>query len=272
MSLARRHALITGSASGLGQALARQLAREGWYLALADINDEANRQTLEQVRAAGGDGQLEHLDVSSREAWSALAQKLSAAWPQLDLLINNAGVAAAGEVGLYPLDDWEWVMSVNFWGVLYGCHTFVDWLKRNPAGAHIINTASLAGLICAPTMGAYNVSKAGVVALSETLYGELRQHNVGVTVLCPSFFDSNLLASARMHKPELIELAGRTMRGASFTADDVATAALRAMRRKKLHVTVPFKGTLWWWMKRQYPGIFMNIVARLFARGLPKSL
>jgi NAD(P)-dependent dehydrogenase (short-subunit alcohol dehydrogenase family) len=268
----RKRALITGGASGLGRAIALRLARDGWYVAVADVNEAGSQETLRLVKAAGGDGQTEHLDVSQRDQWTQLRSRLEAAWPAIDLLVNNAGVSGAGEVGHFSLDDWQWLLGTNLLGPIYGCHTFIDWLKRNPRGGAIINTASLAAMISAPTMAAYNVAKAGIVALSETLYAEAAQHNVSVTVLCPSFFQTQLLDTARMDTPEQLELAAKSMLRAHFTADDVADAALRAMRRKLLYVVLPAKGRLWWRIKRLIPFEFMWFLGKRYAKGLPDSL
>ena len=212
MSATRQYAIVTGGASGLGRAICLRLARDGWHVAICDLNLEGAQETLDLVRSAVGEGQVERLDVSKQEEWADLAQRLQAAWPQLDLLVNNAGVSGSGEVGQYTLDNWKWMVGINLWGPIFGCHTMVDWLKRNPRGSHIINTASLAAMCMLPTMASYNVTKAAVVALSETLYAELKKHRVGVTVLCPSFFYSNLLSISRMQTPAGTCVADRAMR------------------------------------------------------------
>ncbi|HEX3657587.1 MAG TPA: SDR family NAD(P)-dependent oxidoreductase [Pirellulales bacterium] len=268
----RKHAVITGGASGLGRAIALRLARDGWYIAVADVNEAGSQETLRQIQAAGGDGHTEHLDVSQRDEWTQLRSRLEAAWPSIDLLVNNAGVSGAGEIGQFSLDDWQWLLGINLMGTIYGCHTFVDWLKRNPRGGAIINTASLAALISAPTMAAYNVAKSGIVSLSETLYAEVAKHNVSVTVLCPSFFQTPLLENSRMYTDDQQRIAANSMRNASFTADYVAQAALRAMRRKFLYVVVPAKGRIWWRIKRFIPFEFMWFLGKRYAKGLPDSL
>jgi len=271
MSSDRRYAIVTGSANGLGRALAVRLARDGWHLALLDIDESGNRETLDLVRRAGGDGQLERLDVSDRHAWMPLVAKLRASWPQLDLLANNAGVAGSGELGRFTLDDWDWLLSTNVFGVVYGCHSLIDWLKANPHGAHIINTASMAGIAAPPSMAAYNLSKAAVIAFSETLYGELAKYNVGVTVLCPLFFASNLLVAGRFDQPQEREFAARAMERAGFTSADVAEAAIRAMRRKQLYVVIPRRGRIYWRLKRAVPALFHRFLADEYKKGVPKT-
>ena len=254
----RRHAIVTGAASGLGRAICLRLARDGWHIALCDINETGSQETLERVRAAGGDGQVELLDVRRPEQWQALRDKLQGTWSQLDLLVNNAGVAGAGEVGAFSLEDWHWIVDINLWNVIHGCHFFVDWLKRNPAGAHIINTASLAAVGSVPGMAGYNVTKAAVLSMSETLYAELLPHKVGVTVLCPAFFATNLLADARFVTDDSIKVARRAFERAKMTADDVADAAVQAMQRKRLYVMLPREGRIAWYLKRLAPAWFMR--------------
>lgn len=271
MASERKNAIITGSASGLGRAMAVRLAREGWNIAVCDRNEAAGEETVELVRKAGGDGGFHRIDVASIDDWSRLSDELRARWTNLDLLANNAGVAGAGNVGEFSLDDWRWVLDVNLWNGIHGCHTFVDWLKANPKGAHIINTASMAAIVSAPGMAAYNVSKAAMLSLSETLYGELKPHGVGVTVICPSFFATNLLKEGRFLTPEHKNFAEAMFRVAKFNADDVAELAIRCMKKKQLYALIPFEAKVNWWYKRLMPGRYLNHVAEQFARQLRRS-
>ena len=266
MSPRRRHALITGAASGLGRALAVRLARDGWHVAVCDVDDAGALETVSLVEQAGGTGQAERLDVTLPADWESLRDRLRGQWERIDLLVNNAGVSGAGEVGRFPLDDWRWILDVNLFGVLYGCHAFVDWLAENPDRPHIVNTASMAAVASAPTMGAYNVSKAAVVSLSETLYAELLHRGVGVTVLCPGFVATNLLDAGRWHRPALKSRAEECFAEARITADDVAEATLRAIRRRQLYVVLPLRGRIFWRLKRLVPQWFMTRVARIVGK------
>ena len=266
MSVRRRHALITGAASGLGRALAVRLARDGWHIAVCDVDDAGSRETVSLVEQAGGTGQAERLDVTLPAEWESLRDRLRGQWERIDLLVNNAGVSGAGEVGRFPLDDWRWILDVNLFGVIYGCHCFVDWLAENPHGAHIVNTASMAAVVSAPTMGGYNVSKAAVVSLSETLYAELLHRGVGVTVLCPGFVQTRLLDAGRWHRPALKSRAEECFAEARITADDVAEATLRAIRRRQLYVVLPLRGRIFWRLKRLVPQWFMTRVARIVGK------
>jgi NAD(P)-dependent dehydrogenase (short-subunit alcohol dehydrogenase family) len=264
----RRNAVVTGAASGLGRALAVGLGREGWCVALADVNPSGSEETLRLVKQAGGDGFVEELDVRHIDEWQALRDRLKARWDHLDLLVNNAGVAGSGFVGEYSIENWHWIVDVNLWNGINGCHTFVDWLKANPRGAHIMNTCSLAAIVSAPSMAAYNVTKAGMLALSETLYSELMPFNVGVTAVCPAVFRTNLLENARWCRNEERILFQRGFEQAKMTADDVARASLRAMKRKQLYVLVPFESRMHWYLKRLAPTWLLKKVARMFDAGL----
>lgn len=255
-----RTAIVTGASSGLGRALCQCLARDGYCVAICDIDQEGAAETLRLVEAAGGTGRIEPLDVTDPDAWEALRARLEVDWPQLDLLVNNAGVAVSGDVGRCPLGDWRWIVDANLWGVVHGCHVFVDWLKRNPRGSHVVNTASLAAIGSFPGMAAYNLTKAAVVSFSETLHCELRRHGVGVTVLCPSFFPTALVDRGRFATPAERRIALEEFTRTTLTAGAVAEAAVRAVARKQLYVVLPTKGRVLWWLKRLFPRLFFRVV------------
>ena len=258
--------MVTGAASGLGRAIAVRLARDGWRIALADVDREGSRQTLAMVQQAGGSGRVESLDVAQLDQWSALRGRLAGDWEHLDLLVNNAGVCAAGEVGQMPAEDWRWLLAVNLHGAIHGCHALADWLKANPRGGYIINTASIAAFTSAPGMAAYNVSKAGVMALSETLYSELKPHGVGVTVLCPGFFESRLLHEGRFPDETFRRAALAYACRSPLSAQQVADAAVRAMHKKRLYVVLAPRARWFWYAKRLAPTTLLKIVGRVVAK------
>ncbi len=263
--LPRRTAIVTGASSGLGRALAIRLARDGWTIALADINAAGAEETQRLVEAAGGQAFFEPLDITQLDQWSSMSERLRAKWEHLDLLVNNAGIGGSGEVGQFPLDKWRRMLEVNLFGAIHGCHTMIGWLKSNPRGAHLINTASFAAMASAPSMAAYNVAKAGMLALSETLYGELRRHRVGVTVICPLFFRTNLLANWPCTTDAERRATEFYTANAGFSAEDVADAAVRAMRRGRLYVVLGPKGRWYWRLKRLMPQTFLKLIAGKYA-------
>ena len=205
------------------------------------------------------------LDVRSDEDWQALYKELSARWQRLDVLINNAGVASAGLIEHQSITDWQWLLDINVMGVVRGCHMFTPMMKRQGQG-HIINIASMAGLLHAPAMSAYNVSKAGVIALSETLLVELDSFNVGVSVVCPAFVQTNLLSTMRSSVPELNKRVSGWMGSSRITADDVAKATYKALVEKEFYVLTHRKEKLAWWLKRLNPAAFHTLLKKTAAR------
>ncbi|MBL8825863.1 MAG: SDR family NAD(P)-dependent oxidoreductase [Planctomycetaceae bacterium] len=264
-----RYAIVTGAGSGLGRALAVRLAERRYCVSLADVDVAGARETLQLVEQAGGRGRVDPLDVTQLDAWYALLEQLRTAWPRLDLLVNNAGVVAAGEIGSLPIAAWQRVIDVNLWGAIHGCHACAEGLKANP-GSHVLNIASIIGLVGGPTMGPYAVSKAGVVALSETLRVELAKHRVGVTVVCPGFFATNLLQAGTFDEPAQQQFAESITRRARTTADDVARAALNALDERRFYVVLPSRARRLWWFKRWFPEAFLRRVERAFRDGVPR--
>ncbi|REJ70942.1 MAG: SDR family NAD(P)-dependent oxidoreductase [Planctomycetota bacterium] len=254
-----RYAIVTGAASGLGRAIAVRLAQDGWHIAVADVNETGSEETGRMVTEAGSTAQVETLDVRDEQQWVSLRERLRADWPRLDLIVNNAGVVVSGAVGQTPIEDWDWLLSINLRGVILGCHTMVDWLKENPRRSHVMNMASVAGLIAPARMGAYNVAKAGVVSLSETLYQELKRENVGVTVVCPWFVKTNLLETGRFADTREKTAGAAFMENSWLTAEKVADKAVRGMYRGKLHVVVGFRANQFSSCKRHFPGIYFAL-------------
>jgi len=206
MEFTGRVAVITGAGSGFGREFARVAATRGMKLALADINQSALDETVQALRDAGADAIGVRTDVSSADAMQALADATMAAYGAVHLLFNNAGVASGGFVWESTAADWEWVMGANVWSVIHGVRIFTPLMLAHGEPAHIVNTASAAGLISAPNMGIYNVSKHAVVALSETLHHDLRlaQSKIGVSVLCPAFVPTGIAHSHRNRPADLI--------------------------------------------------------------------
>ena len=201
--------MITGAGSGLGREMALRWAREGWRLALSDVNQAGLEETLRLVREAGGDGFIQRCDVRDYSQLTALAQACEERLGGIDVVVNNAGVAAGGFFSELSLEDWDWQLSINLMGVVKGCKAFLPLLLKSQG--RLINIASMAALMQGPAMSNYNVAKAGVVALSESLLVELRDQQVKVHVVCPSFFQTNLLDSFRGPTPAMKAQVGKLL-------------------------------------------------------------
>jgi len=199
MEMTGRTAVITGAGSGFGREFARTAAARGMKLVLADINEPALHATVLELLDTGADVIGVPTDVSNAEQVQALADAAVARFGKVHLLFNNAGVASGGFVWESTHADWQWLMGVNVWSVIHGVRIFTPLMLSHGEPAHIVNTASAAGLINAPNMGIYNLGKHAVVSLSETLFQDLTlvKSKIGVSVLCPAFVPTGIATSHR---------------------------------------------------------------------------
>jgi long-chain fatty acid transport protein len=248
-------AVITGGSSGLGRALALELGRRQGRVLIADIDAEGASETARQVVACGGSAEVLVVDVGRVADLERAAERVEQLWGGIDLLVNNAGVAAAGPMGEVPLSDWEWLLRVNLWGVIHGCHVFAPRMRARGQG-FILNVASSAALASLPEMGPYNASKAAVVSLSETLNAELAPFSIGVSALCPTFFETNLLGRLRAPSERQRALAHALLRRSGATAEQVARAGIEGLEQGRLIVIPQLDGKLVWWLKRLAPGAY----------------
>ncbi len=187
-------AVVTGGASGMGKGIAKQLIAAGMQVVIADIEDAALQRSAAEMGAVGI-----RTDVSDYDSVRALADAVCRQFGTVHVVCNNAGVGPLGRIAELTIEDWRWMIGVNLWGVIHGVNAFLPILRGNSDGGHIVNTASVGGLITMPGLGAYAVAKYGVVALSETLAQELAEESsrVGVTVLCPGPTRTNIKTSSR---------------------------------------------------------------------------
>ena len=252
--------VVTGGASGLGRSLALGAAGRGADVAIADLSADRLASVADEIRAAGRRAVTMVCDVREPEAHVALRDLAARELGPIDLWCNNAGVAVAARVGEGPLDDWRWLIDINLMGVVYGCQAIVPYLRARGTGA-VLNTASAAGLVSSPNMGAYNASKAAVVALTETLSTELGGSGVTATVLCPTFFQTNLLETARAADTSNLRFASKLMQRSRWTSDDVARVALDDAQAGRLY-SVPMSDGLWMWRARRLaPSLFYRRLA-----------
>jgi NAD(P)-dependent dehydrogenase (short-subunit alcohol dehydrogenase family) len=210
-TLPGRVAVVTGAASGIGLALAERFAAEGMKVVMADIEGPALAAAADGLRKTGAAVLATRVDVASPEDVERLARETYAAFGAAHVLCNNAGVAVLGAVHEHTLADWQWVINVNLWGVIHGVRAFLPRMLGGGDEGHIVNTASMAGLTTAPFMSVYDVTKHGVVALSESLYKELQVTDapIGVSVVCPGLINTNIMRSAR-NRPEALAEAGKS--------------------------------------------------------------
>ncbi|MET0401623.1 MAG: SDR family oxidoreductase [Cystobacter sp.] len=243
---------ITGGASGLGKAIALRYARAGARVCIGDVHEERSRETLAELKALGIQALSVHCDVTREGDLRAAAERLTEEWGGVDIVVNNAGVAQAGAIDDVSIADWQWVVDINLLGVVRGCHVFTPVFKRQGQG-HFVNVASMAGLIDMPMMSAYNATKAAVVSLSETLQNEFVDTKIGVTLVCPSFFKTNLADSLRSNNPALRSVVQKLLTRSKITADDIAENIFQAVKRRDFYVLPHAEGIQAWWAKRLLP-------------------
>ena len=245
-------AVITGGASGLGRAMAERFAREGMSIVLADVEPSALARAEAEMKAAGAKVIGVRTDVSKAADVEALAQKTLAAFGAVHLVANNAGVAPLGNAWENSVADWEWTLGVNLWGVIHGVRVFTPIMLAQGGEAHIVNTASVSGLISPPGSAMYNVTKHAVVTLTETLYHDLalKQASIGCSVLCPAYVPTGIVDSERnrpapLQNPTQEKTAEQQAREAllrkavtsgKLSADDLAQKVFEAVRDRRFYI------------------------------------
>ena len=251
-------AVITGGGSGLGRALCLALAERKGRVVIADINVPSAEETAQQVIEAGGQAWVVRCDVRDWDQVQGLAEQSRALAGEVDLVVNNAGVAAGGLIGEVPLEDWRWVMEINLWGVIYGCRAFVPAMRARKRG-WVLNVASAAGFFNLAKFSPYNVTKAGVIALTETLRAEGAAEGIHATVLCPSFFQTNIAATARGEDARVRPMVEHLMRTSKLSPHDVACSALSSLERDRLYAIPMRHARVGWMAKRLAPESFHRV-------------
>lgn len=216
--------LITGGASGLGEALAWHYAKQNFEVCIVDLNSQRGHKVVDNINQSGAAAFFLPCDITNETDIETLKQQLQSRWDKLDVLVNNAGVATGGALEFEDIEQWEWVININVLGMVRMCRAFVPIMKQQGAGK-IVNIASQAGITPAPLMGSYNASKAAVVSFSETMHLELEGSKIHVNVACPGFFSTNLDETLRSKQPGVAKLVSKMLHTYSdITAAQVAEA------------------------------------------------
>jgi NAD(P)-dependent dehydrogenase (short-subunit alcohol dehydrogenase family) len=242
-------AVVTGAASGLGRSMALAFAAEGMHLALADVDENGLKETQEAAIRRGVHAFTMRVDVSKATEVDAFAARTLAELRAIHVVCNNAGVSPLGAAWETSIADWQWILGVNLWGVIHGVRAFTPHLLAQDEG-HIVNTASVSGLISPPGSGAYNVTKHAVVTLSESLHHDLRERNsaVGVSVLCPAYVPTGIVDSERSRPKDLPAsqksketlareaMLRKAVTSGKVSADQVALAVVQAVKNDRFYI------------------------------------
>ncbi|MEW6268335.1 MAG: SDR family NAD(P)-dependent oxidoreductase [Thermodesulfobacteriota bacterium] len=261
-----KRVVVTGAASGLGLELCRRFAAHGWTIGMLDLQAATLAQAEQAIAACGGTPHAAQVDVSDGATLSDAVAAFVAATGGVDVMVNNAGVAVGGDFADTPAEHWRWILGINVLGVVHGCQAALPAMRAAGAGI-LLNVASAAGFASAPGMSAYNASKAAVVSLSETLYGELFGTGIQVSVAMPYFFKTNLLDRLRASE------AGRRdaelmMESTSYTLERAASDVLGGVARGRLYVLAPPRLRALWLLKRLAPMRYLRLVPRVRERRL----
>ena len=246
-------AIVTGGASGIGRALCSEMSRRGAEICVADINFEGAQQVASAITRTGGRGHAAHLDVSQSEDVQELVDETVLEHGRLDYMFNNAGIGMAGELRDMNLGQWRRILNVNLWGVINGTRSAYQVMIEQGFG-HIVNTASLAGLVPVPMFTAYTTTKYGVLGLSTSLRAEGAELGVKVSAVCPGFIQTGICHTAtvlNVRREDVLARCPFKMRDAS----SAARAILRGVLRNKAVITMPFYVRLFWWLYRLHPGL-----------------
>ncbi len=265
MDINGKNIIITGGAGGLGRAMAIELARQGANLLIVDINLKCLRETKRTIERAGGRCLILRIDVSKKEQVRRMIQTAVASFQHIDILINNAGVTILAEAVNHEIGDWEWITGINYWGPIYAIHYILPHMIKRRAG-HIVNIASMGGLVSVPGNISYNATKFALVGLSETLRSELGRYNIGVTLICPGFLSSNMSfeKSARVKSFSRYK-TGDLATGKVLPVEQAASRFVRAIKNERFMVKTGAQARIYHAIKFIAPFLYRMIGDKLAA-------
>jgi NAD(P)-dependent dehydrogenase (short-subunit alcohol dehydrogenase family) len=260
-------ALVTGAASGIGKATALAFAAAGADIIACDISEERLAETAAEVRALGRRVLTQRVDVSDKEQMRAFAARVHEDHEAVDILVNNAGVALAAGFLETSLEDWEWIVSINLWGVIYGCHFFLPNMVKRGRGGHVVNISSIAGIFGMGVLNAYTTTKFGVFGLSESLRDELSPHRIGVTTVCPGFINTPIMEATEYRgaqaAPEMIAHSKKMVRKRNYSPERVGACILDGVRNNVGVLPVTPEAWAIYGLKRMSPGLMAMLGRKL---------
>ena len=260
-------AAVTGCASGIGRALAINLAREGCHVAISDINESGLKETTDLIENKNVKISTHKLDVADREQVYRWADEVVKEHGKVNIIINNAGVTVGQSLEDITYEDYEWIMGINFWGVVYGSKAFLPYIKDQPEG-HIVNISSINGFITWPHNGSYCSAKFAVKGFTETLLQEMRGTSVGVSCVHPGGIKTNIVRNARLRNLDLEttqeEAAGNFDKICLTTADKAARVIIKGIKKNKRRMLVGADARVFDWLTRAIPITHTRLMGYLF--------
>lgn len=261
----KKRVVITGAGSGLGKALAAAFAKRKWNVIIAELNQLRAKETATLVEKLGAYGYPIKCDVTNDSEIHNLCNYIISNFGGCDILINNAGVAAAGFFEKIPIKTWDWIYNTNVKSIILMCQAFIPMFKAQGYG-YIVNISSNAAIASLPEMGCYNMTKAAVLSISETLRGELCPYNIHVSVACPTFFKTNLMEQFTSPDKRQEILANKFFEHSLSTADAVAAHIMKALSKKQFYIIKQIDGKFLWWAKRHFPEIYFKCLSYIYKK------
>jgi NAD(P)-dependent dehydrogenase (short-subunit alcohol dehydrogenase family) len=268
--LTNRVAVVTGAAGGIGRATSERLAAEGCDVAVVDLDGEGAAQTAYQVKKSGRRASVHVLDVADQTSMAALPEQVIAEHGAVHVLVNNAGVTIAHTFEEHSIEDLEWIIGVNLWGVLYGCKFFLPHLRAADE-AHIVNISSMAGFLGLPMQSSYCVTKFAVRGFSESLRAELATSHIGVTAVFPGPIRTQVLRSSRHAADGTVDRLADLLEKHARPPSVVAERIVRALRGRQTHVSVGAEAYLTDWLSRASPRVAGKLLGWGFALTRPRG-
>lgn len=260
-----KNILITGAASGLGKAIATLYANKGWNVLVVDIQDDLGTAFVKELNDEGKQAEYYHCDIGQKQSFDDLFETVASLHESIDILVNNAGIASVGTLQNTTENEWQRLIDLDLMSVIYGTKALLPLLLKSKK-AHIVSTASFAGIALMPGMMTYNVAKAGVIAFSETLQGEMSLYDIGVSVACPAFFQTNLVNSMTDASDKTKGFINKQMKTSGVTAQDVATDIYKAVENNQFMVISHKQSRRQFWIKRLFPKFFMKQKNKIFIK------